>query len=189
MEEENIVLEKSQTSATTKAQGKECILGKFVTEADGWKIVEAAKEWEGTPYRLVGSNSVKGIGGDCSGTTNKSYIAAGFPYPYQSTANFVNYVKKSFRFGKIHPDKQALQPGDILLWPGHMAIYAPFPVGDSRRSTGVILRGQKMNNDMYTAFNSHSSTPYGPYNIQTFRRDAFSVYRYFIVTGSENCTS
>lgn len=180
-------IEKSMTSDSENTQGKECVLGKFISESDGWKIVDAAKSWEGTPYRLVGANSVKQLGGDCSGTTNKSYVAAGFPYPYQSTANFANYVKISLRFRKIQPDKTTLQAGDILLWPGHMAIYAPFPEGDSRRNTGVILHGKKMENNMYTAFNSHSGTPYGPYNIQTFRSDAFTVYRYLIVAGPERC--
>ena len=187
MADEQILLDKSMTSDRTKTQGKECVLGKFISEADGWKIVEAARGWDGTPYRLVGDNSVKQVGGDCSGTTNKSYCAAGFPYPYQSTANFTNYVRSSLRFRKIQPSNQALQAGDILLWPGHMAIYAPFPEGDPRRDTGVVLHGKKMENNMYTAFNSHSGVPYGPYNIPTFRRDAYTVYRYLIVAGPEKC--
>ena len=184
---EKILLERSITSDKSNTKGKECILGRFITEEDGWKIVKAAKEWEGTPYKLVGANSTKLVGGDCSGTTNKSFIEAGFPYPYQSTANFASYVRLSFRFRKIDPVKQTLQAGDILLWPGHMAIYAPFPEGDPRRSTGVILHGKKMENNMYTAFNSHSNVPYGPYNIQTFRHDPYTVYRYLIVPGLEVC--
>jgi len=187
MVSEEIVVEKSTTSDRSVTQGKQCVLGKFITEADGWKIVEAAKDWEGTPYSLVGANSVKQVGGDCSGTTNKSFTAAGFPYPYQSTSSFASYAAKSLRFRKIDTAKQPLQAGDVLLWPGHMAIYAPFPEGDPRRDTGVVLRGKKMANNMYTAFNSRTNTPYGPYNIQTFRGDAYIAYRYLIVPGTDSC--
>jgi hypothetical protein len=182
-----ISIEKSTTSDIVNAKGKDCVLGKFITEAEGWKIVEAAKAWEGTPYRLVGANSVKHVGGDCSGTTNKSYAAVGFPYPYQSTANFAAYVRKSLRFRKIVPATQALQVGDILLWPGHMAIYAPFPENDFRRDTGVVFHGERMVNNMYTAFNTHSDKGYGPYNIQTFRRDPYTAYRYLVISGLEGC--
>lgn len=187
MAEAAITLDQSSTSERANTQGKDCVLGKFITEADGWKIIEAAKGWEGTPYSLVGANSVKQVGGDCSGTTNKSFTEAGFPYPYQSTANFAAYARTSNRFRKIDPAKQPLQAGDVLLWPGHMAIYAPFPEGDPRRDTGVVLRGKKMANNMYTAFNSRTNTPYGPYNIATFRGDAYTVYRYLILPGPENC--
>ena len=180
-------LEKSTTSERSNTQGKECVLGKFISEDDGWKIIAAAKTWEGTPYSLVGANSVKGVGGDCSGTTNKSFVEAGFPYPYQSTGNFANYARTSNRFRKIDKSKVPLQAGDVLLWPGHMAIYAPFPEGDPRRDTGVIKRGKRMANDMYTAFNSRTNVPYGRYNIETFRGDAYTVYRYLVVAGPESC--
>jgi hypothetical protein len=185
--EKILPLEKSETSERAKVQGKECVLGQFISEEDGWKIVAAAQEWEGTPYRLVGASSVKGVGGDCSGTTNKIFISTGFPYPYQSTANFASYARSSNRFRKIDRSKTPLQAGDVLLWPGHMAIYAPFPEGDRRRDTGVIKQGKKMLNNMYTAFNTRTNTPYGPYNIETFRSDPYTVYRYLIVPGMENC--
>jgi hypothetical protein len=184
---DEVVLDKSSTSETTNAQGKQCVLGEFITEQEGWKIVEAARSWEGTPYSLVGARSVKGVGGDCSGTTNKSYIEAGFPYPYQSTANFANYARTSNRFRKIDRSKTPLQAGDVLLWPGHMAIYAPFPEGDPRRDTGVVKRGKRMENNMYTAFNTRTGAPYAPYNIETFRGDPYVVYRYLKVPGAESC--
>lgn len=187
MAEQELTMEKSSTSDKSNTQGKECVLGKFITEADGWKVVAAAQTWEGTPYSLVGAASVKGVGGDCSGTTNKSYVEAGFPYPFQTSGNFANYARSSNRFRKIDPASQPLQAGDVLLWPGHMAIYAPFPEGDPRRDTGVVKRGKKMANDMYTAFNSNSTKPYAPYNIATFRGDAYVVYRYLITPGPENC--
>jgi hypothetical protein len=177
----DVAVEKSTTSEISNNQGKDCTVGKFISEDDGWKIVAAAATWEGTPYSLVGGSSVKGKGGDCSGTTNKSFVEAGFPYPYQSTANFASYAKSSNRFREIDRKKDAMQAGDVLLWPGHMAIYAPFPEGHPKRDTGVIKGGKKKANDMYTAFNSRTDTPYGPYNIETFRGDAYRVYRYYIL--------
>lgn len=180
-------IDKSRTSARENGQGKSCVLGEFISEADGWKIVDAAKGWEGTPYSMRGATSVKGVGGDCSGTTYHSYKEAGFPYPYQSTAAFVDFARKSNRFRKIDHHKVPLQAGDLLLWPGHMAVYAPFPEGDPRRDTGVVKRGVKMANNMFTAFNSSRNKPYGPYNIETFRPDPPAVYRYLIISGMEPC--
>lgn len=187
MAEEQVLLGQSATSERAVLQGKECVLGKFLSEEDGWKIVAATSTWEGTPYRSVGAGSVKGVGGDCSGITNKSYIEAGFPYPYHSTGAFANYVRSSNRFRKIDPAKTPMQAGDLLLWPGHMAIYAPFPEGHPKRNTGVVRRGVAQNNDMYTAFNANRSVPYKAYNIATFRPDPYTVYRYLVVIGPEAC--
>lgn len=187
MAEATMTLETSTTSDTANQQGKDCVLGKFISEADGWKIVEATSKWEGTPYSSVGAGSVKGVGGDCSGITNKSYVEAGFPYPYNPTRTFAAYARSSNRFRLIDPAKVPLQAGDVLLWPGHMAIYAPFPEGHPQRDTGVMRRGKKQMNDMYTAFNDRTNVPYKAYNIATFRGDAYTVYRYLIVPGPEAC--
>ncbi len=174
------IIDKSKTSETSEIQGKECTFGEFISEADGWKIIGIAATWEGTPYSMVGGGSSKGVAGDCSGTTQKIYVEAGFPYPYQSTAKFATFVAQTNRFRKINMANEKLQVGDILLWPGHMAIYTPFPAGHPKRDTGVMMAGQKKFNDMYTAFNSRTGTPYGPYNIEVFRRDAFAAFRYLI---------
>jgi hypothetical protein len=187
MPDDQILLEKSATSDKANLQGKECVLGVFLTEADGWKIVEATSKWEGTPYKSVGGESVNGVGGDCSGITNKSYIEAGFPYPFQPTRTFAAYAKSSNRFREINPKKVPMQAGDLLLWPGHMAIYAPFPEGHPKRDTGVMHHGKKQLNDFYTAFNKNTDVPYKAYNISTFRQDDYTVYRYLIVKGPEAC--
>lgn len=181
MSDPEVLLEKSMASERTNVEGKECTIGGYISEADGWRVVAAAATWEGTPYSSIGGKSVKGKGGDCSGTTNKIFIEAGFPYPYKQTSTFADYAKLSNRFREIDPKKNAMQPGDVLLWSGHMAIYAPFPEGHSKRDTGVIKGGKKKMNNMYTAFNRNTDTPYGPYNIETFRSDAYRVYRYYIL--------
>lgn len=183
-----VEIDKSKTSESTNTQGKECVVGRFITEEEGWKIVDVAATWEGTAYKLLGSLSVKGVQGDCSGTTNKIYTEAGFPYPYQSTKTFAAYVQKSHRFRKINTASQKLQAGDILFWDQtHMAIYAPFPEGHSKRDTGVIKRGEKKFNNMYTAFNDRTNKPYGPFNIETFRGDVCEVFRYLKISNSPEC--
>lgn len=183
-----VVIDKSVTSESANTKGKNCTVGEFITETEGWKIVAVAATWEGTPYRAIGGGSVKGSAGDCSGSTNKIYIEAGFPYPYQQTSTFEAYVQASNRFRKIEAKDSPLQAGDILFWPGHMAIYAPFPESDPRHDTGLIKGGNKKNNNMYTAFNRNSTRNYGPFNIEVFRGDKYkAVYRYFRLPTDENC--
>lgn len=80
-----------------------------------------------------------------------------------------------------------MQPGDVLLWPGHMAIYAKFGEGDSKRNTGLKKSGKSVENDMYTAFNQRTGAPYAPYNINVFRPDKYKVFRYYLMPGEPGC--
>lgn len=173
----------STTSERSNTQGKECKVGRPLTAAEGWKVIDSAKEWEGTPYAAVGGRSERDVKGDCSGTTNKIYEDAGFPYVYQSTGAFQRYAEDTRQFSKL-TDKDTPQAGDILLWSGHMAIYAPFPDGDPRQDTGVVKHGVKQKNDMYTAFRTGGSA-YGPYKSSVFRADAYTVWRYNMLPGKE----
>lgn len=182
-----VELEKSQTTPVDQVQGKECIVGRFISAKEGQEILLVADTWVGTPYASVGSQSEKGKQGDCSGTTNKVYIEAGFPYPYQRTADFVEFAHTTNRFREIDLSEQPMQEGDVLWWPGHVAIYAPFPEGHPRRDTGVSKGGKAKFNNMYTAFNNRTGVPYGPYNIETFRPDKFKVFRYFVKPGEHKC--
>ncbi len=172
-------LAKSATSEKANTQGKECSVGEFITEAEGWKIIEVAATWEGTEYKAVGGKSEKRVFGDCSGTTNKIFIEAGFPYPYRRTGDFEEYAATSHKFRRIDVKKEPMQVGDVLLWPGHMAIYAPFPEGHPKRFTGLKKGNTPVANNMYTAFNDRRYAPYAPYNIATFRGDPYMVFRYF----------
>ncbi|MFI8775737.1 C40 family peptidase [Brachybacterium paraconglomeratum] len=75
-------------------------------------IVNAARSAVGTPYSWGGSS----LGGmDCSGLVNYAYKAAGISLPRTSgqIANGGRWISQS----------QA-QPGDIVAWSGHVAIYA-----------------------------------------------------------------
>jgi hypothetical protein len=187
MPETTLEIGQSLTSAPSNTQGKSCSVGKFITESEGWKVVEEAATWEGTPYVAVGANSVKGVRGDCSGTTYKIFTAAGFPYPYKQTGNFENYARTSNRFREIDPQKVPMQAGDVLLWLKHMAIYAPFNKDHPKYNTGVILHGKSQPNNFYTAFNANSVRPYGPFNIGTFRADSYKVFRYLILPEPADC--
>lgn len=177
----------SQTAPAGGPNGASCEAGRRINEQEGWAIVNVAATWEGTPYASSGAQSVKGVKGDCSGTTNKIYIEAGFPYPYKRTANFADYASASHQFQEIFPDRETMQAGDVLLWDGHMAIYAPFPEGHPKRNTGVMRRGKQVPNDFYTAFNERTGVPYGPYNIATFRGDRYRVFRYFLISSQGKC--
>lgn len=168
-------------------EGKECTVGRFITPKEGEEILRIADTWVGTPYSLVGKDSIKGKRGDCSGTTYQIYVEAGFPYTYQMTATFIDYARTTNRFREVEYPKHALQAGDVLWWSGHVAIYAPFPEGHPRRDTGVIKGGVRKINNMYTAFNQKTNTPYGPYNIETFRPDKFRVFRYYLKPGEGKC--
>lgn len=182
-----VTLSSSATSDTAITAGNGCTVGRFITEDEGWKVVNMAATWEGTPYRMVGAASEKSVLGDCSGSTNKIYVEAGFPYPYQTTASFAAFARTTNRFRKIDPAKQKLQAGDVLLWDGHMAIYAPFTPDSPKYDGNLYKRGQKKYNNMYTAFNGRTHHPYGPYNIEVFRSDPYTVYRYYILPSAEDC--
>ncbi len=184
------LLGQSKTSDPDSQQPAQCQAGRAITKAEGQRLVAAAAEWAGTPYSLVGSRSERGVGGDCSGSTNKIYTAAGFPYVYQSSGAFRGYVSSTHRFVEISLGAgETPQPGDILWWPGHMAIYAEFDDGDPNKITSHVGRGgtYKTTNNMWTAFNS-SGDPYGPYDYKKFRPgETPRVFRYFLHRGEPGC--
>lgn len=82
------------------------------SSSSGSTIVNAAESALGTPYSWGGS-SLSGM--DCSGLVNYAYNAAGISIPRTSSqiANGGRWISQS----------QA-QPGDIVAWSGHVAIYA-----------------------------------------------------------------
>ncbi|MBB0073222.1 hypothetical protein D7192_32455 [Burkholderia cepacia] len=68
-----------------------------------------------------------------------------------------------------------------------MAIYAPFTPDSPKYDGNLYKRGQKKYNNMYTAFNGRTHHPYGPYNIEVFRSDPYTVYRYYILPSADDC--
>ena len=75
-------------------------------------ILEAARSAVGTPYSWGGSS----LGGmDCSGLVAYAYGAAGIDVPRTSSQLAAQ--------GRSISESEA-QPGDLVVWPGHVAIYA-----------------------------------------------------------------
>jgi hypothetical protein len=175
----------SQTSELSKTAGKACRIGRFVTPEEGERIVQVAASWENTPYVLAGANSEKGIKGDCSGSSNKIYVEAGFPYPYQTSGSIVAYIKVSNRFKLIKGDESGPpQNGDLIVWPGgHIAIFAKFESADPRRKNKY---GKE--NNMWSA-HYPDGPAYSAERAEGFRKqEKFFFYRYYLLPGDPGCT-
>jgi hypothetical protein len=151
-----------------------------ISAADGQRIVNEAANWDGTPYGMSGAKSVRGVAGDCSGSTYEIYRAAGFPYPYQTSGSFLVYAKTSGQFRALAAGEQP-QDGDILSWPGHIAIYCTFS-SDPAHAVTVATSAKTgasfvQNNDMWSAHNP-GGPPYGPASSRVFKRDPPTIFRY-----------
>lgn len=175
----------SNTSPIENTTGKKCTVGRLITEAEGQRIVSIAKTWDATPYALAGQNSVKGQKGDCSGSSNKIYVEAGFPYPYQTSKTIVPYIEASHRFRKIAgTPEDPPQPGDLIIWPGgHIAIYAIFAEDDKNS-----LNKFKKKNNMWSA-HYPGGPAYSAERAEGFRKnESFYYYRYFLLPGEPGCS-
>jgi hypothetical protein len=152
---------------------------KDISVEDGQKITAEAATWKGTPYKLNGAAAMKGVGGDCSGTTQKIFEAAKFPYPYTMAGDFAKFALDKGPFRELTA-AETKQDGDILSWSNHMAIYATF-AGDPDDAVTVRFNknGTKWNqkNDMWTA-SKPDGPAYGPAELRWWRQDAPRVFRY-----------
>lgn len=110
------------------AGGKQKV-SRTLTDEERQKIIEKAAAWTGTPYRRF--NPTNQEGADCPGSTSRIYTESGLQYDpstppgYWSTGKFKEEMKAG-----AHPNLREIplneaKKGDILLWPGHMAIYNP----------------------------------------------------------------
>ncbi len=151
-----------------------------ISAQDGQTITAEAATWKGTPYKLNGAAAMKGVGGDCSGTTQKIYDASKFPYEYKMAHDFPDYAVSSGRFRELAAG-EAKQDGDVLSWSNHMAIYCSF-ASDPDDATTIRQRKDGkgtwvQNNDMWTA--SHPGGPaYAPAELKWWRTDPPRVFRY-----------
>jgi hypothetical protein len=83
-----------------------------ISPEEGQQIVAEAATWKDTPYDARGANSIKGVLGDCSGSTFQIYKAAGFPYPYQMSGAFLTYARHSGLFRSLSPG----DPCKVIHW-------------------------------------------------------------------------
>lgn len=87
------------------------------------RLVEMAEGYMGTQYRWGGKSS---LGIDCSGLTSMCYMLCGV-FIYRNARFVTDFAVREIAF-------QEKKPGDLLYFPGHIAMY----IGDDRyiHSTG-----------------------------------------------------
>ncbi|AYD90452.1 peptidoglycan endopeptidase [Actinomyces lilanjuaniae] len=93
-------------------------------------VVAIAMQYVGTPY-VWGGSSPSGF--DCSGFTSYVYSQVGISLPRTSGAQGASGYAVS---------AAEAQPGDLLYWPGHVAIYAGdgMLIEAANPGTGVVYR-------------------------------------------------
>ena len=100
------------TISTNSAPAGGASVSTASTSTSGNAIVDAARTALGTPYAW-GESSLSGM--DCSGLVAYAYGQAGIDVPRTSSQQAAAGQSIS---------QSELQPGDLVVWPGHVAIYS-----------------------------------------------------------------
>ena len=102
---------RSSRSQSTESQSQAAPVETVSRSVDGSSVVGAAYSLVGIPYSYAGES----LGGlDCSGLVKLAYGAVGINLPHSSGAIYSMGTKLPL---------SAAQPGDIIYYPGHVAIY------------------------------------------------------------------
>jgi cell wall-associated NlpC family hydrolase len=110
-----------------------------VSAETGQGIVNEAKTWDGTHYapkppgegkpakeysEYSGPNAEKGVAADCSGSVHAIMESQGIDYDYTESGKFAERAASGkIPFRKLDANEEP-QPGDVVLYKGHMSIYA-----------------------------------------------------------------
>ncbi|WNM24969.1 C40 family peptidase [Demequina capsici] len=107
-----VTVKKTTTTTTSGSSARTVANSNAVAAAiSGSAIVAEAAKYVGTPYRSGGSSPSTGF--DCSGFVSYVYAQFGISLPHYSGAYY-----------SIGTRVSSPQPGDIIVTPGHVAIYA-----------------------------------------------------------------
>jgi hypothetical protein len=101
----------------------------IVAEAADWKRTEYAPNPATHPgaafSQYAGVHAKKDTAADCSGSVWNIYKNMGLPYTYTPSGSFASAAATGhIPFRKVDVPREALQAGDVILYHGHMAIYA-----------------------------------------------------------------
>lgn len=112
------------------------------SSSTGQAIVDAARTQIGADYSWGSSNP--GVSFDCSGLTQYAYKQVGIDLPRTSGQQVDAGTQIS---------KSEAQPGDLVVWPGHMGIYAGGDkVVDAGRSPGAVTERTIWGNPTFVSF-------------------------------------
>ena len=105
-------------------------------------IVDAARSQIGASYSW--GTSKPGVSFDCSGLSSYAYAQAGIDLPRTSSQQVAAGTTIS---------KSEAQPGDLVVWPGHLGIYAGGDtVIDAGRTPGAVTERTIWGNPTFVTF-------------------------------------
>ncbi|MCR5628453.1 C40 family peptidase [Eubacterium sp.] len=121
------VYQQTTKQQTTAAQVEDNV---SYDSATGSAVIAYAKQFLGNPYVYGGSSLTNGT--DCSGFTMSIYAHFGYSLPRTSSAQ---------RSAGVGVSLNAVQPGDIICYNGHVALYIGGGqiIHASTPSTGIII--------------------------------------------------
>ncbi|HEY6303105.1 MAG TPA: NlpC/P60 family protein [Terriglobales bacterium] len=102
--------------------------GRLLTRAEGVALVDRALEHSASSPRL-----------DCSHLVHQMLTATGLDYPYATSHEIFAGIPQ---FRRVH----SAQPGDLIVWPGHVGL-----VVDAGRSEFLSSKGSGVGTDNYSS--------------------------------------
>jgi len=102
--------------------------GRLLTRAEGVALVDRALEYSASSPRL-----------DCSHLVHQMLTGTGLAYPYATSHEIFAGIPQ---FRRVH----SAQPGDLIVWPGHVGL-----VVDAERSEFLSSKGSGVGTDNYSS--------------------------------------